>query len=65
MIKLKKIEQAEVFIHKQLSSGPQLARTLIADSKLDERTLQRAARRMQICRSRLGPSGPWVWRLPR
>jgi hypothetical protein len=65
MTKLKQIERAEAFIHKQLSSGPQLARNIIADSNLNERTMERAARRMKICRERLGPSGPWIWRLPR
>jgi hypothetical protein len=57
------IAEAEDYIREQLALGPKLLRDLKSASGIPEWTLQRAARKVGITRSRAGERGPWIWTL--
>lgn len=59
-----KISEAESYLRLWLGTGPKLATDLINGTTIHPRTLRRAARRLQITRSRRGEHGAWVWHLP-
>jgi hypothetical protein len=59
------IDLAVAYIRAQLRSGPRLVGDLIAHSGMHIRTLERAARRLNVVRSRAGRRGPWRWELSR
>ena len=55
------IAEAEDYIREQLAQGPKLVRDLKKGTEINERTLQRAGKRVGISRSRDGENGPWRW----
>ncbi len=57
------IAEACDYLRGQLASGPKLQKELEAGSGFTERTLQRAAKRIDVKRSRDGERGPWLWSL--
>jgi hypothetical protein len=57
------IAEAADYLRKQLESGPKLQKDLESASGFSERTLQRAAQRVGIDRTRDGQRGPWFWAL--
>jgi hypothetical protein len=51
------------FLLERLSAGPKSAKDLENESGLHLRTLERAARKICVKRTRDGESGPWLWSL--
>ena len=58
------VAEAVNFLRTYLANGPKLLKEEIeSDSGIPEWTLQRAARRIGVVRSRQGKGGPWIWGL--
>jgi hypothetical protein len=57
------IAEACEYLRDQLAGGPMLQKELEAGCGFSERTLQRAAKRIGVIRSREGKGGPWSWNL--
>jgi hypothetical protein len=58
------IAEACDYLLDQLASGPKSQKELEVGSGSTERTLQRAAKRVGVKRSRDGERDPWIWSLP-
>jgi hypothetical protein len=61
--KRSEIARAMDFLKAELANGPKLQKEVVEQSEFSERTLQRAAKRLGIKRSRDGERGPWHWSL--
>jgi len=57
-------ESAIEFLTEALASGARVQTELVKESPVSERTLQRAAQRMKLAKSRAGEGGKWIWSLP-
>ena len=57
------IAEATDFLREQLAAGPKSQKEIVEGSGFSERTMQRAARKIVVQRSRDGERGPWLWSL--
>jgi AAA domain/DnaB-like helicase N terminal domain len=57
------LEAAQEFLQEALADGPRRAKELEAESGFSERTLQRAAEKLRLRRTREGERGPVLWHL--
>ncbi|WP_162006633.1 AAA family ATPase [Roseimaritima sediminicola] len=60
-------DEAKAWLADYLVTGPRPAKEIKQDAKRDgiaERTVDRAAKSLNVDRGRDGLTGPWVWRLP-
>jgi hypothetical protein len=51
------------FLRAQLSDGPKTQQELVQSGNFPSRTLQRAAKQINVKKSRDGHRGPWIWGL--
>ena len=62
------IETAMDFLREELSDKPKPVKELQDEARLSQqinlRTLQRAAKQMNVKRTREGEGGPWMWSTP-
>jgi hypothetical protein len=59
------IDEACDYLNESLADGPRKVKELEDATALHRRTLQRAAKKLRVKRTRDGERGPWVWELPR
>jgi hypothetical protein len=57
------IASAEDFLRNKLREGPVLVKKLCAESGFNERTLERAAKKIGVIKSRASAGGAWMWDL--
>jgi hypothetical protein len=59
----KEIDKAIAYLEEKMSNGPVPFKLLEEGTLIHGRTLQRAAKKMGVVKTRLHESGPWVWAL--
>lgn len=59
------IDEACDYLEQTLAAGPRKVKELEDGTDVHRRTLQRAAQKLGVKRTRDGERGPWAWELPR
>jgi hypothetical protein len=59
------IDEASNYLEQTLADGPRKVKELEEGTDVHRRTLQRAAQKLGVKRTRDGERGAWVWELPR